>query len=291
MHPGVDRHRGAVLHVAPDGHGDAVAPPDAGLQHQAGLADGAVCEQGSGQAVDGVAPEVLRGGEDPPRPRGGLDQEGAAPDGDGQGLLAQDVQPGLQAGLAHRVVEAALHGDVRGAQLGHRAHGLLDGGVDGRAGSRVAGGRVASCLRGAPSTVPQCGRWRPSTQLPSSATRRTAQSICPGLRFSAGIGQGSAHPRRQRVGLNSRRVGDRQPKAAEVVVHVVVAVPSAVILLQVEVQRAAVRQLDRLFGNEDRDRGAFRRPGPASMPHAVSSLPSMAKRMGPVTRFFLLLSS
>ena len=38
-------------------------------------------------------------------------------------------------------------------------------------------------------------------------------------------------------------------------------------------------------------RGWFRRPGPASIPQAVSSLPSIANSAGPVTRFFLLRSS
>ena len=38
-------------------------------------------------------------------------------------------------------------------------------------------------------------------------------------------------------------------------------------------------------------RGALRRPGPASMPQAVSSLPSIAKPTGPVTRFLPDLSS
>ena len=44
-------------------------------------------------------------------------------------------------------------------------------------------------------------------------------------------------------------------------------------------------------GTKTATRGAFRRPGPASMPHAVSSLPSMANATGPVTRFLPLLSS
>ena len=38
-------------------------------------------------------------------------------------------------------------------------------------------------------------------------------------------------------------------------------------------------------------RGWFRRPGPTSIPQAVSSLPSIAKPIGPVTRLRLLLSS
>ena len=46
---------------------------------------------------------------------------------------------------------------------------------------------------------------------------------------------------------------------------------------------------DRLVGDEHGLARLLRRPGPTSMPQAVSSLPSMAKATGPVTRFWPLL--
>ena len=57
--------------------------------------------------------------------------------------------------------------------------------------------------------------------------------------------------RRKRVGVGNFTLRRAQPEAAEVVVHVVVAVPAAVVLLQVEVQDAALGKVDRLLENED----------------------------------------
>ncbi len=97
-------------------------------------------------------------------------------------------------------------------------------------------------------------------------------------------GSGSA------VGVGA--VGDREAEAAEVVVLVVVAVPAAVVLLELERQRPRRREARSASR-------ARRRPcaagcagrGRRRCPQAVSSLPSMANSIGPVTRRFLLLSS
>ena len=63
----------------------------------------------------------------------------------------------------------------------------------------------------------------------------------------------------------------------------VVAVPAAVVLLQQEDVSSRALRVARSASRATKTalRGALRRPGPASMPQAVSSLPSMAKPTGP----------
>ena len=56
---------------------------------------------------------------------------------------------------------------------------------------------------------------------------------------------------RHGIGLGVRGGSDRQPEPAEVVVHVVVAVPAAVHLLEVDVQPRATFITKRLLGDED----------------------------------------
>ena len=64
------------------------------------------------------------------------------------------------------------------------------------------------------------------------------------------------------------------------------------VLLEVEGDDGPARQLDRFREHEHRlSRHGFGGSGPMSMPQAVSSLPSIAKVIGPVTRFRLLWSS
>src|SRR5439155_13896391 len=57
---------------------------------------------------------------------------------------------------------------------------------------------------------------------------------------------------RQRVGFGPRRRRHRQAEPAEVVVLVVVTVPAAVVLRDVERQHRAGEVADRMFGGEDR---------------------------------------
>ena len=62
--------------------------------------------------------------------------------------------------------------------------------------------------------------------------------------FRTSLGTGSA--------LASGRAGDREPEPPEVVVLVVVAVPAAVVLLEVEREDRSTGKLDRLREREDR---------------------------------------
>src|SRR5258708_33031243 len=55
----------------------------------------------------------------------------------------------------------------------------------------------------------------------------------------------------KRVGLHTGLCGDRKPKATEVVVLIVVAVPASVVLLNMERQDDPLFMLDRFVGEED----------------------------------------
>ena len=110
-------------------------------------------------------------------------------------------------------------------------------------------------------------------------------AACAGVRSFGRDGEDLAHGRGQRVGHGASAVGHREAEAAEVVVLVVVAVPAAVVLHQLEREHRARRGLRPASrATNTALRGTLLRPGPTSMLQAVWSLPSMAYSIGPVTR-------
>jgi hypothetical protein len=72
------------------------------------------------------------------------------------------------------------------------------------------------------------------------------------VRCARGCLQNSAHSIGQRIGHRARRIGHGQSNTAQIVILVVVGVPAAVILLQIEIEDGAGLVLDRLFEIENR---------------------------------------
>ena len=139
---GVDGDRAVLLHVAPRRDDDPVAAVDAGLEHQARRPDRAVVDQGADQPVDRVAAVVLGDRDDLAGALGRLDDPVAAAQRDGQRLLAQEVQPGLQAGEGDGVVRAGVGRDAGRLDLRHLAGHRRDVGEDARPAPQQLGGLV-----------------------------------------------------------------------------------------------------------------------------------------------------
>ena len=119
--------RAGVLHVAPRSDDDAIGTSDGRLDHQARLADGTVVDEGTYEAIDRVAPEVLGHGQDAVAPRRFGEEDVAGAGRDGEGLLAEDVEVLLEAGEDGAVVRPGIGSDIDGLHIGHGRLHLGDG--------------------------------------------------------------------------------------------------------------------------------------------------------------------
>src|SRR5437764_2544471 len=90
----------------------AVATANTGLYHQLPATNGVVVEQCSHQSIHRVAAEVFSYGQNPARLSRGGDDAVASADGQGQWLLALDVQAKVQQLNRHEVMRTGVGGAV-----------------------------------------------------------------------------------------------------------------------------------------------------------------------------------
>ena len=138
------------------------------------------------------------------------------------------------------------------------------------------GGPASSCPPDAPSRAPRSARWPPSTRGRSSASRRRRRRPA---RASAGRGgwPGCRGPASARVGDGDpgASVTERRNRPRLLVIRSSLFQPPW-FCLRVNVRTVPSGNSIGFSGTKTAWRATLRRPGPASMPQAVSSLPSMA---------------
>ena len=107
----------------------------------------------------------------------------------------------------------------------------------------------------------------------------------PAVRLSAGIARISRTRRGHRVGRGVRPVGHREAGSGRGCCSGCRRCSSRrAFWVSLNVRIVPAGNATGFSSTKTALRGTLRRPGPASMPQAVSSLPSMAKAIGPVTR-------
>ncbi len=108
---GVEGQRARDLHVPPGVMNMLLRPPTDRFHDELPLTDRLVVQQRADQPVDRVAPEILGNREDPSVSPCGVDDQIAAPDRQGEGLLAHRVKPEIE----QRDADAMMCGRVGGA--------------------------------------------------------------------------------------------------------------------------------------------------------------------------------